>query len=66
MQIVKLRGKEKLDFIDVIKVGTYIWIGLGFILYPLTKLTRRKEEVEKKIKLQTGKEVKHQLLTPHE
>ena len=39
-QIVKLSGKEKLAFIEVIKGGTYIRIGLGFSLYALTKQTR--------------------------
>ena len=60
-QIGKLSGKEKLAFIVMIKGGTYIQIGLGFSLYSLTKLTRRKKEgTEKQIKLQTGKEVIHQ------
>ena len=50
-QIGKLRGKEKLAFIEVIKGGTYIWMGLGFSVYPLTKRTRQNEEgTEKQIK----------------
>ena len=30
------------------KGGTYIWIGLGFSLYSLTKKTRQKEEEQEK------------------
>ena len=33
----KLSAKEKLSFIEVIKGGTYIRIGLGFSLCSLTK-----------------------------
>ena len=48
MKIGILSGKEKLSFIEVEKEGTYIWIGLGFSLYSLTKQTRQKEEEQKK------------------
>ena len=37
MKICILSGKEKLDFIEVGKEGTYIWIGLVFSLYSLIK-----------------------------
>ena len=52
--------KEKLAFIEVRVKGTYIWIGLGFSLYSLTKQTKQKEEEqENTVKLQTIKEVMH-------
>ena len=52
----KLSGKEKLAFIGVIIGGTYIRIGLGFILYSLTKSNRKKVIGNRKqIKLQKGK-----------
>ena len=67
MQIGILSGKEKLVFIEVEKEGTYIWIGLGFSLYLLTKWTRQKEEKQEKfIKLQTGKQMMHQSLSLNE
>ena len=44
MKIGILSGKEKLALIEVGKEGIYIWIGLGFSLYSLTKRTRQKEE----------------------
>ena len=67
MKIRIFSGKEKLAFIEVGKEGTYIWIGLGFSLYSLTKLTRQNEEEQKKtIKLQTEKEVMHQSLSLYE
>ena len=60
MKIGILSGKVKLAFIEVVKEGTYIWIGLGFSLYSLTKRTRQKKvEQKNEIKLQTGKEVMH-------
>ena len=43
-----LSGKEKPDFIEVEKEGTYIWIGLGFSLYSLTKQTMQNEKEQKK------------------
>ena len=52
----KIRLKKGLALIEVIKGVTYIWIGLGFSLYSLTKLRGQREEgTEKHIKLQTGK-----------
>ena len=60
MKIGILSRKVKLAFIEVVKEGTYIWIGLGFSLYSLTKRTRQKKvEQKNEIKLQTGKEVMH-------
>ena len=48
----------------MIKVNTYIRIGLGFNLYSLTKMTRRTEEgTEKEMRLQTVKEEMHQSLS---
>ena len=38
-----IKRKRKLDFIEVGKEGTLIWIGLGFSLYSLTKQTRKYE-----------------------
>ena len=37
MLIENFSGKEKLAFNELIKGGTYIWIGLGFSLYSLTQ-----------------------------
>ena len=39
---------KKLAFIEVEKEGTYIWIGLGLILYSLTKRIRKKEGQQKR------------------
>ena len=36
----KIKRKRKLDFVEVIKGGTYIRIGLTFILYSLTRQKR--------------------------
>ena len=64
--ILKLIGKEKLSFIELIEVGTYIRIGLKFSLYSLTKKRQKEQRTEKQIKLQTVKEVMHQSLTQDE
>ena len=47
-KIIKLSRKEKRAFIEVIKGGTHIQIGLGFSLYSLAGKTRRKEEGKEK------------------
>ena len=44
MKIRILSRKEILDFIEVGKEGTYIWIGLGFSLYSIKKQKSQKEE----------------------
>ena len=44
----KLNGKEKLAFIEVIKLGTYTQIWLGFSLYSLTKIDRAKARENRK------------------
>ena len=47
MKIGILSGEENPDFIDVEKEGICFWIGLGFSLDSLTKITRHKEDKQK-------------------